>query len=327
MSSAADVKLAYGEAPDGRMVFIADVPSGKACGMACPGCGEPLWAKKGPVIAHHFAHEGDSNCVAAYETMMHKLAKQIIAEDKRIWLPPLEARVGDLSKQIYPGMWFNFDHVETEVWQDGIRPDIVAYKGERALAIEMFVTHACGQEKIALVQERGTAMIEIDLSDVPRDAEVATITAAVLKNAPRRWLFNAKLIYVQNELLREIAERPASSPSINPEKMATSPFDSVIVSNIVITSRYQKAHEFDLMARVVSGLSKYMTYKIMKMFCDSSQGSSFIVTMHKDYESLVHAQPVADELVRLLLKEHGGYSGLYVGSLVLEPYWECDDEI
>lgn len=203
--STAEVALAFGEAPDGRMVSIADVPSGKACGMVCPGCRTPLWAKKGTVNAHHFAHKADGTCSAAYETMMHKLAKQIISDEMRVYLPRLEAHAEGLCKEVYPATWFAFDRVELEVWQDGIRPDIVGHKGNRSLAVEVLVTHACEPEKIALVQKRQKAMIEIDLSGVARDSDPTILTAAVLRDAPRRWLFNAKLQAAQNDLLREAA--------------------------------------------------------------------------------------------------------------------------
>ena len=211
MSADVDVALAFGEAPDGRMVSIADVPSGKACGMVCPGCRAPLSAKKGAVIAHHFAHEANGVCSVAYETMVHKLAKQIISDEGRVHLPKLEVEVAGLRREVYPASWLAFDRVELEVWQGGIRPDIVGYKGDRPLAVEVLVTHACSQEKIALVQARQAAMIEVDLSAVPRDASLAALSAAVLRDAPRRWLFNAKLAPAQNDLLREIAERQAAA--------------------------------------------------------------------------------------------------------------------
>ena len=209
--SAAEVALAFGEAPDGRMVSIADVPSGRACGMVCPGCRAALWAKKGAINAHHFAHAADGTCSAAYETMMHKLAKQIISDEMRIYLPRLAAHAEGLSKEVYPATWFVFDRVELEVWQDGIRPDIVGHRGARSLAVEVLVTHACGPEKIALIRERQTAMIEIDLSGVARDSDLTLLTAAVLRDAPRRWLFNSKLAAAENELLWEaIAQRVAA---------------------------------------------------------------------------------------------------------------------
>ncbi len=74
------VLLPYGEASDGRLVRASEVPAGLECGCSCPACGAPLVARRGEMRVAHFAHATDRTCASAQETMLHKLAKQMIAD-------------------------------------------------------------------------------------------------------------------------------------------------------------------------------------------------------------------------------------------------------
>ena len=65
---------------NGLLHFIANVPSGLACGCLCARCGQTLIAKKGSVRQHHFAHYEVSDCQGAAESALHILAKELIAE-------------------------------------------------------------------------------------------------------------------------------------------------------------------------------------------------------------------------------------------------------
>ncbi len=52
--------LTYGRNNDNQLVHISEAESGLACGLTCPFCGEPLLARHGQVLAHHFAHHGST---------------------------------------------------------------------------------------------------------------------------------------------------------------------------------------------------------------------------------------------------------------------------
>lgn len=206
--------LPYGESPDGRMVSINDVVSGLGCGVVCPQCRARLVAKKGQERRHHFAHEaeeggdgkeGSASCAGAAETMLHKMAKQIIADARGIWLPALVARHGGRAVVVSEPRWFTFDRMEVEAWRDGIRPDIVGHCGDRELAIEVLVTHACGPEKIAFIEQRQLSAIEINLATFRDFLHAGNIEQTVLRGAPRAWLFNAKLAPVLAEMKVETA--------------------------------------------------------------------------------------------------------------------------
>jgi hypothetical protein len=51
-----------------------------------------------------------------------------------------------------------------------IVPDLYVTAKGRELFVEIAVTHPCDEEKVKRIRNHGVAAIEIDLSDVPRDA-------------------------------------------------------------------------------------------------------------------------------------------------------------
>ena len=195
--------LLFGLGPDGKVVGVDDVERGLSCGVTCPACGMRLVAKQGDVYAHHFAHEASGACATAYETILHQLAKQIVAEAGGVTLPSVEASYAGLRKRLAEKSWIDLEDVSLEVWMDGFRPDIIGRKGDREIAIEVLVTHPCGPEKIALIRERRTACIEIDLSALSRESNRQMITNAVLHSAPRRWIFNRRIEALVQDLRAE----------------------------------------------------------------------------------------------------------------------------
>ena len=72
--------LTYALSAEGKLVHIDSVANGKKCGCFCTYCGEPLQAKQGAKRKHHFSHLSGTECEAAYESMLHLLAKEKIQE-------------------------------------------------------------------------------------------------------------------------------------------------------------------------------------------------------------------------------------------------------
>src|SRR5687767_12329643 len=78
---------------EGRVVCVEAVLLGSECNCVCPNpaCGEKLIAKNrdfhGRKVRKHFAHQSKTNCPGARESALHRLAKQIISEGKRVAAP------------------------------------------------------------------------------------------------------------------------------------------------------------------------------------------------------------------------------------------------
>lgn len=202
-----DIRLAYGEKPDGTIVHINDVPSGLACDCRCPACGDTLVAHKGPKKRHHFAHLAATECHHATETALHKLAKEILNEERRLWVPEVTAEHEGVFLPKHRARYLDLEDAILEKPLEGMVPDVMVRKSGRELLVEIFVTHRCGAEKIGRIRARGSAALEIDLSRLPRDAPKDVVARAIIRQAPRQWLFNSRLEAAKAELTASILRR------------------------------------------------------------------------------------------------------------------------
>ena len=141
---------------NGRTAYIDDVPNGKNCGCICEECKGKLIAKnKGNIKIHHFAHESGNDSIKCSQTALHLLAKEIIAEEKRI-----PAFVNGRIEFV------TVDTVEQEKNMGDIKPDLYAEYAGIPIAVEIFVSHAVDEIKFAKIQNHKLTTFEIDLSEL-----------------------------------------------------------------------------------------------------------------------------------------------------------------
>jgi hypothetical protein len=139
--------------------------------------------------------------------MLHKLAKQLIADGAALMLPEVTAEYGGKRHLVRPAVTIHAADAALEPGLDGLRPDILVTVAGRPLLVEVAVTHFCGPEKLALIQERRLAAVEIDLSRVARDAPWEVIEQSILRPAPRRWLWNRFAEAAEEAMCAEAARR------------------------------------------------------------------------------------------------------------------------
>ncbi|MGN0959869.1 MAG: hypothetical protein ACI4OC_03915 [Coriobacteriales bacterium] len=163
---------------DGRPVHVAEVPNGKRCGCACPQCGGAFIAYNGgKKQEHHFAHAADASreCEWATESALNLMAKEVLAEAKRMALPavvveadppdiPFDVVVADAGS-VYLAA------VEAERLMAGFKPDLIATVRnasgrESRPMVEICVTHAVDEEKLARVAKAGVSVVEVRLGDL-----------------------------------------------------------------------------------------------------------------------------------------------------------------
>lgn len=193
------------------MVSVAEVQSGLACGCHCPACGEPLIARKGLKNVHHFAHHSDADCPSAFETSVHLMAKQIIAQEKRLTTPQLTLRERDTDSDGFP-TWqeltipeanVRFSSVETEKEVSNLKIDAVGRNHRGAeLLIEFFVTHEVPEEKKDKIRDLRKSAIEIDLSDVSYSVTEAKLRYLIVESTKnKRWISGARYHSHREKLL------------------------------------------------------------------------------------------------------------------------------
>ncbi len=200
--SSADLVYALNE--DGKLVHISEVSPGADCKCLCPNpsCGKPLVAKVrqltpnqyGKYKAKHFAHGADQSCANAPESALHLLAKEIVEDELLLLLPEVRATYAGVSRVLHKSSEVRFTHAiqEAKTLKEVI-PDIYLECDGHLLLVEIFVTHACDEEKSRQLKVKGIATVEIDLSRFPRDARRTEVMQAVLRDARRYWVFHPKI--------------------------------------------------------------------------------------------------------------------------------------
>lgn len=185
---------------DGRLWFVADVPTGLDCGCRCPdpACDMPLIARNRTSPdrqrAYNFMHSTRTSSCGGRESALHRMAKELLLGARTLMLP--EWTDGVIS---IPSSELILDQnaaQEVRLLDGQIRPDIqVGGKlGDVALPrlfVEVKVSHAVDWTKATIARRNGISMIEIDVSNATDDdvLDQDAFMAKVLKTiANRTWV-------------------------------------------------------------------------------------------------------------------------------------------
>lgn len=190
------------------VVHVSEVASGLGCECVCLDCGKPLIAKKGPVLVHHFSHVAETNCDPTPESLTHRFAKAYIARELRALEPQHEVRIESRGLEAWaraPAQWFigYVADVEPQEYREkGFIPDVVIARGTRKLAVEVHFRHPVPPGKIALLKKRYVHAVEVDLSDLPDNAEPEQLRTAL--GDVRRWQWLNNQSGLANEVQNQV---------------------------------------------------------------------------------------------------------------------------
>lgn len=206
---------------DGRVVSIDEIPNnepGLLCNCICTHCKGPLQAcSLNGSVRRYFRHHTDvkgehrshetTRCgsFSANETALHLMAKQIIANEKRILVPQKnislrEAGIDDIPPEIEKEIScyelqkprsIIAENVELESRLDDFTPDVLIKTDRGELLIEIFVSHQVDEFKKEKAKERGSAMLEIDLSDfIDAPVQSDTLRSIILSSEKHKeWIY------------------------------------------------------------------------------------------------------------------------------------------
>lgn len=181
---------------ENKLWGVDHVGGGLTCQCICPGCKQPLVARKGKKKAHHFAHYQIGECNSGLETTLHLLAKTLLKQARCIVLPPLICNITD--RILKPAKKIHFDHIKTEVRLGNFTPDLVVEVGNHRLLLEIGVTHFCPSAKLERLEERGEAVLEINAGAIMETAwktgQIFDVelfkTILLYKPDHKEWLFH-----------------------------------------------------------------------------------------------------------------------------------------
>ena len=98
----------------------------------------------------------------------------------------------------------------------------------------------------------------------------------------------------------------------NAEKVATTSIKVLKIDGVEITSRYCRAHEFELMRDMVLALAPRWRAVMKSIFCDSKATDCFSVTMHRWDPSL--AAEIGKQLENAALELNDGHNGITIAA-------------
>lgn len=193
-----DLPLTYALDVTGKMVHVLSVERGLACNCRCPKCNMLLNARHGNGGHQpHFAHQGDNNCKGSYMSALHKLAEQIIEEEKAVMVPSYK----EIDKQ---KLEFVKVVVERQLERKDLKPDIV---GETSDGLRWFVeirnTHAVDEAKRAKLIASNITCLEIDV----RERTLEELKSFLLESIEsREWINNPNYdLLIANEKRRKVS--------------------------------------------------------------------------------------------------------------------------
>lgn len=210
------LKVPFGRQGDRALAPTDSLAAGLDCQCYCPGCGARLILKQGS-RRRHFAHHnapGTDHCV---ESAIHAAAKQVLIECGGLMVPEFSFYIsaatqngGELHEYevLSQQRRIRFDRTVAEVAIDTIRPDVVGYRGDRQLLVEMFFRHRVDEEKRTKLKRLGLPALEIDLSDLDPLEGFEAVKARVVDGVHHKeWLVYPRSDQHRAYLQQKLQER------------------------------------------------------------------------------------------------------------------------
>lgn len=180
---------------NGKSAHIDEVENGLKCGCICSYCNMALIAKNNDenILRHHFAHS-TVDCGYAYESAIHLLAKEIILERKKIFIPEYKYQISNgYHDYIFKAELIVFDEVRNEkrITKDEIiiQPDAVGTFNKRKIYIEFVYKHDIDDVKLEKINRLEFDCIRVDLNTTRLDRE-SIILLLETDNNSKMWVNN-----------------------------------------------------------------------------------------------------------------------------------------
>ncbi|MGL4107026.1 hypothetical protein [Clostridium sp. LP20] len=183
---------------DNKIIHIDEITpneNGLKCNCICPSCGEKLKASTlGTHNKKYFSHKGNSNCINNLETAMHKFAKEVIEKEKKIKIPQIMYSKNCKEFEIVKEQVIDFDKIELEKYLSDFdfKPDVIIYKNDIPLVIEVAVTHKVDEEKKNKIIKSNISTIEIffDKNEIFQLSKEELENKIINDTENKIWIFN-----------------------------------------------------------------------------------------------------------------------------------------
>jgi Competence protein CoiA-like family len=192
----------------GKIVHVSEVARGLICGCVCPRCGAELVARLGALREHHFAHFRESDCPGAAESLLHRLAKELLSNAQALALPAYIYRAtrkrfgvpASIEREIFAATRMSISGVAVEQPLGAIVPDLLLRSGEKDVILEIAVSHPVDRAKLRQIRRMNIPALELGLlaADVllsPTELSQRLVEDTSIKS----WLFHPEQRSVESE--------------------------------------------------------------------------------------------------------------------------------
>lgn len=307
--------LTYG-LQNGKLIHISEVSNGLASECVCPHCKRALIAKNNPnnKKESHFAHYSTMECKGAVETALHLLAKEVMLNTKKMFLPDYHYDyIPENELSIYnEGKSVEFDEIviEKSIEIDGkhIISDVVGVKNNKQILIEFANSHFIDEDKIQKIKNINLPCVEINLKGQILDKQLIS-DFLNSRNPQIYWVINQRfdLLYEQEKkrekeeekILQQKSEQEKIDNPLKFEKYKTDKNVRVLVINkgtitcpVKIKNLKQTSfYENQLLKRIIDG--EFWNGIIYKDYSTESiylNGKKIELSSQKEWTGLIRMQ-------------------------------------
>lgn len=157
-----------------RLVDAGSVPNGLRCNCVCVECKKDLEAVHPSTvrIKKYFRHSVKANCTGSLESLIHKVAKQIIKENSQI--------------KVAEGNYMYYEQCDIEKARHGNQPDAFISNVTQSMVVEIYCTHKIEKQTLNTYLQNGDKVLEINLSELRKGIiEYDELKKLILYDAPR----------------------------------------------------------------------------------------------------------------------------------------------
>jgi hypothetical protein len=242
----------------GVIVHVSEVDRGLDCGCVCARCGEDLVARKGASRQHHFAHYRESDCAGAVESLLHRLAKELLSNTKSLALPAYMFRAKSrprfgrptvsIEREILAASRVSIGSVAVEQLLGPIVPDLLLRSVEGDLILEIAVSHRVDKAKLRHIRRMNIPAIELSLMAEDVLLSRAELLKRLIEDTSiKSWLFHPAQRPAEADWVKARRRHPRRFQTVNHAEIWTNRIDSAAAklrSRTLANPEWRKYNDF-----------------------------------------------------------------------------------
>jgi hypothetical protein len=240
----------------GAVVHVSQVARGLDCDCICFRCGGDLVARKGVRREHHFAHYGDSDCLGAAESLLHRLAKDLLSNATSVALPSYIYRENSrrfgipisIEREILAASRVCVSGVAVEQSLGRVVPDLLLRSDEGNLILEIAVSHRVDKGKLRHIRRMNIPALELSLTAEDAWLSPAELLQRLVEDTSiKSWLFHPAQRSAEAEWVKARRRHPRPSHTVIHAAIPTNRIDAAAAklrSRKLVNRKWRKYNDW-----------------------------------------------------------------------------------